>query len=48
MIKELDPHHLMLVSGGSCECRRCREMSQLGDDIVDFFKGIADGISDGL
>lgn len=48
MIRELGPHELMLVAGGTCGCRRCREMSELGDDIVDFFKGIYEGIKDGL
>ena len=48
MIRVLGPHELMLVAGGSCSSRRCREMGELGKDIVDFFRGIIDGINDGL
>lgn len=48
----LTSHEAILVFGGAkaseCGCRRCREMSQLADDVVDFFKGIIDGIDDGL
>lgn len=49
MVRELNPHELMMTSGGAaCGCRRCREMGQLGDDIIDFFDGLLDGLNDGL
>lgn len=52
MIRELNSYELLSPVGGvaaaSCDCRRCREMSQLGDDIVDFFDGVWDGLTEAL
>ncbi len=48
MVRELREHELFSISGGDCDCRRCREMSELADDIVDFFEGVWDGLNDGL